>query len=146
MNIGVHTAPQAIEGAILKEYTRQPDVEKVLADNPRKTILMLLQGAVDKATLAKLCHDTNSLVEKGFHLGRITTIIDALRDRLHLSGQTPLAYDLEALYQYADQCIQDAVYEKNTEQLENALEIMTQLRDAWYDMLKASGEIDHQPH
>jgi flagellar protein FliS len=145
MNIGIHTQPQAIEGAILKEYTRQPDVEKVLADNPRKTVLMLLQGAVDKATLAKLCHDSNSLVEKGFHLGRITTIIDALRDRLHLSDQTPLAYDLEALYQYADQCVQDAVYEKHTEQLENALEIMTELRDAWYDMLKASGEIDFQP-
>jgi flagellar protein FliS len=37
------------------------------------------------------------------------------------------------------------VYEKHTEQLENALEIMTELRDAWYDMLKASGEIDFQP-
>ncbi|WFE69397.1 flagellar protein FliS [Thiomicrospira sp. R3] len=142
MNAMLHTQAHAIEGALLQEYNRQPDVEKVLADNPRKTVLMLLQGAVDKAILARVCHDSHSLVEKGFHLGRITTIIDALRDRLYLSDQTPLAYDLEALYQYADQCIQDAVYEKATEQLDNAIEIMTELRDAWFEMLKASGELE----
>lgn len=131
------------EGAMLQEYTREPEMEQVLADNPRKTVLLLLQGAVDKGTLAKVCHDANSLVEKGFHLGRLTTIIDALRDRLYLSQETPLAFDLEALYRYADQCVQDAVYEKDTTQLDSAVEVMSELRDAWYDLLKSTGEIEN---
>lgn len=137
-----HTEAQAAEQAILQEYNRQPELEQVLADNPRKTVLLLLQGVVDKATLAKVCHDGQSWVEKGFHLGRITTIIDALRDRLYLSEETPLAFDLEALYKYADQCVQEAVYEKDTSHLDSALEVMTELRDAWYDMLKMTGEVD----
>lgn len=133
---------ESTDQAMLQEYTRDPEVEQVLADNPRKTVLLLLQGAVDKGTLAKVCHDANSLVEKGFHLGRMTTIIDALRDRLYLSQETPLAFDLEALYRYADQCVQDAVYEADTTQLDSAVEVMTELRDAWYEMLKTTGEME----
>jgi flagellar protein FliS len=129
------------ENKILKAYERQPEVEQLLADNPRKVVLMLMQGAVDKGTLAKVCHEGGSLVEKGFHLGRMTTILDALRDRLHLSEETPLAYDLEALYRYADGCVQEAVYETDTQHLDNAIEIMTELRDAWYELMKISGEI-----
>lgn len=129
------------EKELLKEYERQPEVEQLLADNPRKVVLMLMQGAVDKGTLAKVCHEGNSLVEKGFHLGRMTTILDALSDRLYLSEETPLAYDLDALYRYADECVQEAVYEKGTQNLDNAIEIMTELRDAWYELMKLSGEI-----
>lgn len=147
MNTQLHQKPSheqavATEKSMLQEYTRQPEVEQMLADNPRRTVLLLLQGAVDKGTLAKVCHDAGSLVEKGFHLGRMTTIIDALRDRLYLSQDTPLAYDLEALYRYADQCVQDAVYENDTAQLDSAVEVMTELRDAWYELLKSTGEIE----
>jgi flagellar protein FliS len=141
MNTELHYTPTT-ENVLLQEYTREPEYERILADNPRKTVLLLLQGAVDKGTLARICHDGNSLVEKGFHLGRMTTILDALRDRLHLSQDTPLAFDLEALYQYADKCVQEAVYERNTEHLDSAIEVMTELRDAWYDMLRMTGDVD----
>lgn len=136
-----HIKAQATEKSMLQEYVRQPEVEQHLADNPRKTVLLLLQGTVDKGTLAKLCHETGSLVEKGFHLGRMTTIIDALRDRLYLSNETPLAYDLEGLYRYADQCVQDAVFEDSTDKLDSAIEVMTELRDAWHELLVQTGEI-----
>lgn len=125
---------------ILQEYVREPEVEKVLADNPRKTVLLLLQGAVDKATLAKVCHDANSLVEKGFHLGRLTTILDALRDRLYLSEEMPISYDLEALYRYADQAAQDAVYENGTNNIDSIIEVMSEIRNAWQGILIANGD------
>lgn len=133
---------QTTEKVMLQEYTRQPEVEQVLADNPRKTVLLLLQGAVDKGNLAKLCQQSGSFVEQGFHLGRMTTILDALRDRLHLSADTPIAYDLEALYQYADKCVQEAVYDRDSVHLDSAIEVMSELRDAWYELLKVSGEVD----
>jgi len=126
---------------LLQDYNRDPESEKHLVENPRKTVLLLLQGVVDKGNLAKICHQSNALVEKGFHLGRMTTILDALRDRLHFSQQTPLAFDLEELYKYADKAIQEAVFEKDTFYLDSAVEILTEIRDGWMEMMNQTGEI-----
>ena len=130
------------EKPLLKPYCRDEQFERHMAENPRHTVMLLLQGAVDKGNLAKVCHQSGAWVEKGFHLGRLTTIMDALRDRLHFTQDTPLAYDLEELYNYVDQCVQEAVHEKDTYYLDTAIDIMTELRDAWMDMLVSVGELD----
>ena len=136
-----NTTAQNVKAPILEEYHRNQEVEQQLAENPRKTILLLLQGAVDKGNLAKVCHQSHALVEKGFHLGRMTTILDALRDRLNLTQDTPLAFDLEELYRYADQSIQEAVFEKDTFYLDSSIEILTELRDAWLEMMQQTGQL-----
>ncbi len=133
-----------VKAPIIQDYSRNPDAEQQLADNPNKTILLLLQGVVDKGNLAKVCHQSESFVEKGFHLGRMTTILDALRDRLSFSMETPIAYDLEELYRYADKSIQEAVYEKDSFYLDSAIEILTEIRDAWLEMMHQQGEITEQ--
>lgn len=136
-----NTASKDVKAPILEEYRRNQQAEKHLQENPRKTILLLLQGAVDKGNLAKVCHQSQALVEKGFHLGRMTTILDALRDRLSMTQDTPLAYDLEELYRYADQSIQESVFEKDTFYLDSAIEILTELRDAWLEMMQQTGQL-----
>jgi len=132
---------QKTKAPLIQDYHRNPGEEGKLAENPRKTILLLLQGVVDKGNLAKVCHQSDSLVEKGFHLGRMTTILDALRDRLMLSEEAPIAYDLEELYRYADKSIQEAVFERDTFYLDSATEILTELRDAWLEMMHQTGEL-----
>jgi len=136
-----NTTAKDVKEPILEEYRRNQDTEQHLAENPRKTVLLLLQGVVDKGNLAKVCHQSQALVEKGFHLGRMTTILDALRDRLNLTQDTPLAFDLEELYRYADQSIQEAVFEKDTFYLDSSIEILTELRDAWLEMMQQTGQL-----
>jgi len=136
-----NTTPEKVKAPILQEYHRNQEEEALLKENPRKTILLLLQGAVDKGNMAKVCHQSNALVEKGFHLGRMTTILDALRDRLAFTQDTPLAFDLEELYRYADQSIQEAVFEKDSFYLDSAIDILTELRDAWVEMMQQTGQI-----
>lgn len=136
-----NTTAAEIKAPILEEYRRNQESEQHLINNPEKTILLLLQGAVDKGNLAKVCHQSNALVEKGFHLGRMTTILDALRDRLNLTKSTPIAYDMEELYRYADQSIQESVFEKDTFYLDSAIEILTELRDAWLEMMQQTGKL-----
>ena len=82
------------------------------------------------------------LVEKGFHLGRLTAILDELRNRLAFTKDTPIAYDLEELYNYVDQCVQEAVYEKDTYYLDAGIDILTEMRDTWMHMLASLGELD----
>lgn len=136
-----NTTAAEIKAPILEEYKRNQAQEKHLAENPRKTVLLLLQGVVDKGNMAKVCHQSQAFVEKGFHLGRMTTILDALRDRLALTEDTPLAFDLEELYRYADQSIQEAVFEKDSFYLDSAIEILTELRDAWLEMMQQTGQL-----
>lgn len=136
-----NTISAEIKAPILQEYKRNQEAEEHLKENPRKTILLLLQGAVDKGNMAKVCHQSQALVEKGFHLGRMTTILDALRDRLSMAKESPLAFDLEELYRYADQSIQEAVFEKEAFYLDSAIEILTELRDAWMEMMQQTGEL-----
>lgn len=139
-----NTTAESIKAPILEEYRRNQESEQNLLNNPEKTILLLLQGAVDKGNLAKVCHQSNALVEKGFHLGRMTTILDALRDRLNLTREAPIAYDLEELYRYADQSIQEAVFERDTFYLDSGIEILTELRDAWLEMMQQTGKLPEQ--
>lgn len=136
-----NTISAEVKAPILQEYKRNQEAEEQLKENPRKTILLLLQGAVDKGNMAKVCHQSHALVEKGFHLGRMTTILDALRDRLSMTKETPLAFDLEELYRYADQSIQEAVFEKDVFYLDSAIEILTELRDAWMEMMQQTGQL-----
>lgn len=135
------TMAAEIKAPILQDYSRDQNAETHLANNPSKTILLLLQGVVDKGNLAKVCHQSQALVEKGFHLGRMTTILDALRDRLAFSQETSIAYDLDELYQYADKAVQEAVFEQDCFYLDSAIEILTELRDAWLEMMHQSGQL-----
>ena len=136
-----NTTSALVKAPILQEYKRNQEFEEQLKEDPRKTILLLLQGAVDKGNMAKVCHQSHALVEKGFHLGRMTTILDALRDRLVFSQTTPLSFDLEELYRYADKSIQEAVFEKDAFYLDSAIEILTELRDAWMEMMQQTGQL-----
>lgn len=136
-----NTTATEVKAPILEEYKRNQEQEDHLKENPRKTILLLLQGVVDKGNMAKVCDQSEAYVEKGFHLGRMTTILDALRDRLSFTKDTPLAFDLEELYRYADQCIQEAVFEKDSFYLDSAIEILTELRDAWMEMMQQTGQL-----
>lgn len=134
-------AVQETQAPLLQEFNRNDEMEAQLKENPVQTILLLLQGVVDKGNMAKVCEQSQAYVEKGFHLGRMTTILDALRDRLAFTQETPLAYDLEELYRYADQCIQEAVFEKDSYYLDCAIEILTELRDAWMEMMQQTGQL-----
>lgn len=58
------TMTSEAKAPLIKDYNRNPQTEKHLAENPRKTVLLLLQGVVDKGNLAKVCHQSNALVEK----------------------------------------------------------------------------------
>jgi len=136
-----HTQAQESKAPLLADYVRNQETEQQLQQNPRHVILLLLQGAIDKANLAKICQQSGAEIEKGFHLGRMTSILDALRDRLTFSAETPLATDLEDLYQYCDQCVQQAVFESDLKSLDSAIAVLTELRDGWMEMLEQIGDI-----
>ncbi|MBP7901046.1 MAG: flagellar protein FliS [Gammaproteobacteria bacterium] len=126
--------------ALLNDYVYNRDLENELSENPHSYILLLLQRTVEKGLTAKECHDCGNLVAKGFHLGRMTTLVDALRDRLVFKDQNIVAYNFAELYEYVDFSIQQAVHEAGTEYLESAILIMNELKHAWEEAILITGK------
>ncbi|MBO1923420.1 flagellar protein FliS [Thiomicrorhabdus sp. 6S3-12] len=127
------------QNSLLNDYPRNPEQEKQLAMNPEYAILLLLQGAIDKGNLALACHQSRSMTEKGFHIGRMTSIVDALRERLDFNFK--IAYDLETLYFYIDKCLQESVFEQGTENLEAALQMLEEIKTAWQISMESAEEM-----
>jgi flagellar protein FliS len=120
---------------LLSPFTRDPAREAEMKKNPEQTTLLLLEGAVQKAQLAQQCLENQQLTELGFHLGRLTSITDALRHRIVFSEDSAFAFNVDDLYEYIDQCIQNAVFDDSPKQLNNALEILIELQNSWQQML-----------
>lgn len=125
--------------SLLNDYVYNRQLESELTENPQTYILLLLQRTVEKGITARDCHESGDLVAKGFHLGRMTTLIDALRDRLVFKDQNIIAYNFAELYEYVDFSIQQAVNEAGTEYLESAILIMNELKQAWEEALHLTG-------
>lgn len=125
---------------LLSDYVYNRQLETELAEQPHTYILLLLQRSVEKGILARDCHQAGDLVAKGFHLGRMTTLVDALRDRLVFKDQNIIAYNFAELYEYVDFSIQQSVYEAGTEYLESAILIMNELKQAWEEAMHLTGK------
>lgn len=128
------------KNALLAPYQYNRQLEAQLDEQPHYYVMMLFQRAVEKGLLAKESHEKGELVAKGFHLGRMTTLVDALRDRLVFQDQNIIAYNFAELYEYVDFSIQQAVHEAGTEYLDSAILIMNELTQAWEDALHLTGQ------
>ncbi len=125
-------AVESTDNALLAPYQYEEAFEQRIKQDPRQLNLLLMETAVIKAETARMAHQAGRMAEKGFHLGRITAILDALRDRLDRKNHPELAQEYETYYTYIDHCIQDAVFEDDkTEILDLALFMLIDLRDMW---------------
>lgn len=125
--------------SLLKPYVYDRELETDLSEKTHVYILLLLQRSVEKGVQAKECHEKGELVAKGFHLGRMTTVVDALRDRLVFKGQNIIAYNFAELYEHVDFSIQQSVTEAGTEYLDSAILIMNELKQAWEEAMHLTG-------
>lgn len=126
---------------LLNHYIYDRQLEHTLSENPHTYILLLLERSLERGAEARACHENNDLVAKGFHLGRMVTLLDALRDRLVFDGaENLIAYNFADLYDYIDANLQQAIREAGTEHLDSALLVFTELKNAWEEAIALEGK------
>ena len=111
---------------LLKEYTNM-DNEYAVPAGKQEIILMLLNGVVQKIEAAKDAHARGDLSEKGFHLGRATGIVDALRNMLDTRSGDQLSTDLDTVYNHVDLLLQAGLDPTCLHYLDEAAEILENL-------------------
>jgi len=110
-------------------YTRV-DIETA---SQGKLIVMLFNGAIKRAEEAKRQLEKGK--REGVHnnLIRAQEILGELRGALNLSAG-PVAKNLDRIYEYFQHLLIQANIKKQTEPIEECVELMTNVRDTWQEL------------
>jgi flagellar secretion chaperone FliS len=102
----------------------------VAAADAHGLILMLLDGALSRIAQARGCAERGRGGERVAHLNRTLGIIGELRASLVL-GSSPIADNLESLYEYMARQILQAHVDTRPELLDRVSALLQEIRSAW---------------
>ena len=103
----------------------------VSVDDPRRLVVMLYDGALDRIRHARGCAEHGLAAETSAAIGRAIAILDELRGALDLDKGGPLAANLEDLYAYASRRLLAASASGDVRILDEVAALLRELREAW---------------
>ena len=98
-----------------------------------KLIVMLFNGAIQRAEEAKRQMAKNSLEGVHNNLIRAQDIVAELRGALNMKAGE-IAANLDKIYEYFQHLLIQANINKKTDHLDDCVELMTTMRDTWQDL------------
>jgi flagellar protein FliS len=105
---------------------------EVTGANPHKLVLMLLDGAISAIRLASINIAKKDIEAKGTQLSKAISIInEGLRASLDHQQGGQLAGRLDSLYLYITSQLLEANLSNRTQPLDEALELLGMIQDAW---------------
>lgn len=106
---------------------------QVTTSSPEKILIMLYDGAINFTRIAMDKLARGDVAGKGMFIGKAHAIVAELMDSLNrdVGGEVPA--QLERLYIYLIDEFIAANINNNPSHLENALRIMTTMRDTWVE-------------
>ncbi|MCW3488755.1 flagellar export chaperone FliS [Dethiobacter alkaliphilus] len=113
---------------------RQNQVETV---SPQKLIVMLYSGAIKFLKLAQAGLAEKNLEKTHQNIVKTQDIIFELMNSLDLE-KGEVAHNLHALYDYMHTRLVEANLKKQEEPLQEVEQMMTELRDAWAQVIHAT--------
>ena len=120
---------------IAKSYKAQ----SVQTASPGKLVLMLFDGYLWFTTAAKNAFNEDDLTKKNEginnNLIRAQNIVTELQSSLDMSVPGELPGTLYRLYDYVLHQLQQANLQKKSENIDEADKVITELREAWAEML-----------
>ena len=110
----------------------------VAAADPHRLVLLLLEGALSRITLARACNDRADRQERNRHLERAVAIVGELRACLDLS-QGPLARNLDELYDFVMRQLMLGQLTNDTRGISGAASVLQEIRLAWAALAPDAG-------
>jgi len=108
--------------------------------SPHELINLLLQGARSHINAAKMHIEAQRIKEKGENISKAISILDGLINCLNHETGGDIAENLRALYQYTQQILLRANLDNNTELLDEANILLTEVHEAWRSIKDVSTE------
>ncbi|GFO59043.1 flagellar protein FliS [Geomonas silvestris] len=109
---------------------------QVTTASPEGILLMLCDGAVKFSRQALDNMNRGDINGKGIYIGKALGIVTELMNTLNHDTGGEIAGNLERLYLYVIGELTGANLKNDAKSLENAIKIMTNLRDTWTDAVE----------
>jgi flagellar protein FliS len=106
----------------------------VLTATPEELTLMLYDGGIKFMNIGKYSIENKDLEKAHSSLVRAQDIIIELSASLNMDY--PISNDLRSLYDFVLDKLIAANINKDTKPVDEALEVMTDMRDTWKDVMK----------
>ncbi len=111
----------------------------VMTATPEELILMLYDGAIKFMNIAKYSIEENDIQKAHKALIRAQDIVMELNASLNMDYD--ISDNLRALYNFVLEKLIDANIEKNAQDIDEVLGIMTELRDTWKEAIKEAKKL-----
>ena len=113
------------------EYYRR---QQILTATPEQLTLMLYNGALKFINEGIKAIQEKSYEEANNKLIRVQNILSELQGTLKMEYE--ISTNLHALYDYAKRCLIEGNMKDDIAKIEEAKEIITELRNAWHEAMK----------
>ncbi len=114
-----------------KRYQSVGVASGVMDATPHRLVQMLLDGAVEKVSIAKGALERSDIPEKGKYIVWAVTIVEGLRASLDLERGGEIAANLDSLYEYVGRRLTEANLDNDPAILVEVTDLLVEIRDAW---------------
>ncbi len=116
-------------------YTNQYLQTTINSASPEQLMLMLYDGGVRFIGLAILAIENKTIDKRAYYINKASAIISEFAATLDHSQDAKLAADLDALYAYMLNRLQDANLENDTAPLKEVKKLLGDLRVTWAEAI-----------
>jgi len=113
---------------------------KVMLSSPGEVLLALYDGAIRFARQARIAIEINDPAVKGQKIGSVMAILAELTATLDHDRAPELCTNLEALYSYMVDRLQQAGVDMDVEPLDEVIRHLQRLRETWAEAVKIASE------
>ncbi len=117
-------------------YTNQYLQNTVNSASPEQLMLMLYDGAIRFLALGIQAIEGNTIDKRAYSINKASAIISEFAATLDHSQDAKLAEDLDALYAYMLNRLQDANVNNDTAPLKEVKKLLGDLRVTWAEAIK----------
>jgi len=115
----------------LKQYKQVGVQSGIESASPHRIIQMLMNGALEKISMAKGHIERNNVAAKGSAIGGAMSIIDGLRASLDKSVGGELVENLDALYDYMGMRLLEANLHNDVSVLDEVSGLLLEIKQGW---------------
>ena len=117
-------------------YVNQYQQNQIATASKEQILLMLYDGAIRFAQLAKMAIDENDMAKKGKYIGKSMAIISEFSTSLDHQIGGDIAGDLDALYGYMLKELSQANIDNNKAPIEIVITLLKDLRQTWAEAIE----------
>ncbi|WP_115719229.1 flagellar export chaperone FliS [Gallaecimonas mangrovi] len=118
----------------LRQYQGADKNARLMEANPHQIILMLMDGVLEKIAVAKGCIERKDIEGKSNAINRAIALISGLQGVLDTDSEPEVSQRFSDFYDVMTEGLVDASASRDTEKLEQLMQLFRPLRDAWRDM------------